>query len=200
MTQSPTARLVLAVPAGAGITLSVLLLMTALLARSPIDIADRDRRGTLAFLPEPVETPPVPTEPVIDRIPPPLELPETQLTDGRTESAPAIVRVPATRPGPMAATTLGAPGDSPLVAMLRVEPAYPPGAAARGLEGYVVVEFTVRADGTTADILVLESSHSIFERAAIRAAERFRYRPRTLDGRAQAVPGVQNRFRFQMKD
>jgi protein TonB len=41
---------------------------------------------------------------------------------------------------------------------------------------------------------------TIFNRAAIRAAERFKYRPRVIDGVAVEVPGVRNRFTFEIAE
>ena len=89
--------------------------------------------------------------------------------------------------------------DGPLVAVLRVQPNYPTRAVAQGLEGYVVVEFTVTPDGSTAEHRVVESSHGLFEAAAIRAAERFRFRPRVIDGVPVSTRGIQNLFRFEME-
>ena len=67
------------------------------------------------------------------------------------------------------------------------------------LEGWVVVEFDVSGSGTVENVRVIESSHRVFERAAVRAAERFRYRPRVVDGVPQPTRGVRNRFRFEME-
>ena len=198
---TPTTRLLIAVPAGITVTLGVLLLMTALIARLPLAIPERPAGPTLGFLPELEERPPEALEPVAERIPPPPVPPTTEPEQQDPEAAPAAVRVAALRPRRSSSTpTLGVAGDSPLVAMILVEPTYPPGPAARGLEGYVVVEFTVLADGTTSDIVVVESSSRAFERAAISAAERFRYRPKTVDEQAEAVRGVRYRFRFRMDD
>lgn len=199
--RTPTTHMLIAVPAGITVTLGVLLLMTLLLARLPLDVPERPVRPTLGFLPELEERPPEALEPIADRIPPPPIPPTTETERQNPEAAPAAVRVAALRPQPSSSTlTLGAAGDSPLVAMIYVQPTYPPDAAARGLEGYVVVEFTVLADGTTSDIVVIESSSRAFEHAAIKAAERFRYRPKTVDGQAQPVHGVRNRFRFEMEE
>ena len=198
MMQKPILHMLIAVPAGVAVTLGVLLVMTILVARLPIDIPERPARPPLGFLPTIPEPPVIPTDPVIQRIPPPIVPPGKASDETTSETTPVAIRVAALRPRPSPTPMLGVPGDSPLVAMLRVEPAYPPDAAARGLEGHVVVEFTVQADGTTTDIVVVESSNRIFERAAIRAAERFRYRAKTANGQAQAVHGVRNRFRFRM--
>src|SRR5690606_38402751 len=52
----------------------------------------------------------------------------------------------------------------------RTPPSYPPFAARRGIEGYVVVEYTVTRHGEVHAPLIVESSSSIFHEAALEAA------------------------------
>lgn len=89
--------------------------------------------------------------------------------------------------------------DGPLVAVVRVQPVYPATAQARGLEGWVLVEFDVRQDGQVANVRVVESSSRIFEKAALRAAYRFRFKPRVVDGVPQPTSGLRNLFRFELQ-
>ena len=89
--------------------------------------------------------------------------------------------------------------DGPLVNMIRVKPVYPPPAARKGLEGYVIVQFDVLADGNVANVAVLESSNRVFEASAVRATKKFRFKPRVVDGVAMASTGIQNLFRFEME-
>jgi len=84
--------------------------------------------------------------------------------------------------------------------MIKVQPSYPARAAQSGLEGYVIVQFDVRADGTVENAVVLESSNQVFERSALKAASRFRFKPRVVDGVALSTRGVRNLFRFEMED
>ena len=85
-------------------------------------------------------------------------------------------------------------------ALSRPKPAYPPQALARGIEGYVVLEFTVTAAGTTRDPRVLEASPAdVFDAAALAAAREFRYQPRIQAGAPVDVPGVRTRIRFQIR-
>ncbi len=85
---------------------------------------------------------------------------------------------------------------SPLV---RIEPQYPPQAVQRGLEGWVTVQFTVAADGSVRDARVLRSSHAVFEREALRAVLRFKYRPQIEAGRAVEL-GQTLTLRFSLAD
>ncbi|MDJ0940465.1 MAG: TonB family protein [Woeseiaceae bacterium] len=114
-----------------------------------------------------------------------------------------VIKVPTQPPppGPVGPGPVSlAQSDGPLVAMLRVQPVYPSVAAERGLEGWVLVQFDVAEDGTVENIFVVQSSHRIFERASIRAAERLRYRPQVVDGLPVRTPAVQNLFRFELDD
>ena len=61
-----------------------------------------------------------------------------------------------------------------LLPIVAVAPAYPARALARHLEGYVVVEYTVTATGGVRDAFVIASSNSLFDRAAIEAAYKFK--------------------------
>jgi protein TonB len=95
--------------------------------------------------------------------------------------------------------TLGIFIDGPLVTVVRVEPAYPPAASGRNLEGFVTVQFDVNPDGTVTNVTVVESSSKIFEKAAIKAAQKFRFKARVVDGVPQPSYGLQNRFVFKME-
>ncbi|MDX1516346.1 MAG: TonB family protein [Woeseiaceae bacterium] len=89
--------------------------------------------------------------------------------------------------------------DGPLVAVVRVEPSYPPRAAEQNLEGWVLVEFDVTADGLVSDPRVIESSHRVFEKAALRAAQKFRFKAKVVDGQPQGSHGIRNLFRFELE-
>lgn len=114
----------------------------------------------------------------------------------------AITTAPPSPPAPQGARSLTVlrMSDGPLVAIVRVRPVYPASAEARGLEGWVLVEFDVLADGRVANAYVVESSSRVFEKAALNAAQRFRYKPRVVDGEPVATAGIQNLFRFEMPD
>ncbi len=193
-------RIVLAVLTGTGATLAILFVMSALIEFGPTVLSEPRERDALNFIREVREEPPPVEEPPPARLPEPPTIPESPAPS--TESAAAPIRVALAAPEPATTydgTVALAVNDGPLVAVLRVQPNYPSRAAIEGLEGHVVVEFTVLPDGSTAGHRVIESSHRIFESAAIRAAERFRFRPRVLEGVPVATHGVRNLFRFEME-
>jgi len=63
-----------------------------------------------------------------------------------------------------------------------LRPAYPPGAASRGVEGPVVLFATLKADGTVSDVVVMGSPDSELQEEAIRALKKCRDQPAMLDG------------------
>ena len=88
--------------------------------------------------------------------------------------------------------------DGEYLPIVKVAPVYPSRALSRGLEGYVIVEFTVTQAGAVKDVFVVESTSSLFERAAVEAANKFKYKPRVIDGVAVEVPGVRNKITFEI--
>jgi protein TonB len=88
--------------------------------------------------------------------------------------------------------------DGEYLPIVKVAPVYPMRAIQRRVEGYVIVEFVVTASGAVTDVTVVESSAPIFEQAAIEAAQKFKYKPRVVDGVAIEVSGVQNRITFKL--
>lgn len=80
-------------------------------------------------------------------------------------------------------------------------PDYPRRALDQQKEGDCVVEYTVTASGTVANPTVVDGAcDPIFARPSIASASRFRYQPRIIDGKAVAVPGVRNTFRFRIEN
>lgn len=60
--------------------------------------------------------------------------------------------------------------------LMRMNPKYPAEARAKGIEGHVLVEFSVTPEGTTDSFLVLESEPpGVFDRAALAALYHWRY-------------------------
>jgi protein TonB len=113
------------------------------------------------------------------------------------------IHVPRTKPPTPTGTGLPPLGeftDGALVAMVRVAPVYPARAIARELEGYVVVQFDVMTNGQVTNAVVVESSDSVFDTAAIKAAEKFKFKPRIVDGVALESYGIQNLFRFSLDE
>ena len=147
-----------------------------------------------------------PKEEKIERSPeaqaPPAMQPERQFDDVVGIGTGAGV-IGVTAPRISHEVNLGREGffsDGDYMPIVQVAPQYPRRAADLGLEGFVILEFTVTREGTVRDPRVLESSHEIFDRSAIDAVLRFRYRPRVIDGEPVEVPGVRFRITFEIWD
>jgi protein TonB len=80
-----------------------------------------------------------------------------------------------------------APGqpDSDVVPIVRITPQYPRQALINGIEGWVRIEFTITPDGRVKDPVVIDSApRSVFDRAAMQAILRWKFKPRFIDGQA----------------
>ncbi len=101
---------------------------------------------------------------------------------------------------PIATGTAGfSATDGEYLPIVRVPPQYPARAAENGIEGWVLLEFTVTAEGTTENVFVVESSHKMFERSAVKAGEKYKYKPRVVDGEPIPVTGVRVRIEFTLE-
>jgi protein TonB len=69
----------------------------------------------------------------------------------------------------------------------RVEPSYPEAARKARMEGVVILEAIITANGNVEDVKVLKSMNPLLDAAATRAVQQWRYRPATLNGRAVRV-------------
>jgi TonB family protein len=87
-----------------------------------------------------------------------------------------------------------------LIPMRFITPDYPRFAEEQGLEGYVVVSFTVSETGTVSDISVIESQPvGVFDEQALIAAQRLRFEPRLVEDLPVRVEGVTYRFDWRLR-
>ena len=85
--------------------------------------------------------------------------------------------------------------------IMKVAPIYPERAIKEAIEGHVLLEFVVTEAGAVRDAVVLEAEPSgVFERAALNAVAKFKYKPRLVDGKPVATAGVRNRVVFEISD
>ncbi|MDD9891719.1 MAG: TonB family protein [Gammaproteobacteria bacterium] len=93
--------------------------------------------------------------------------------------------------------------DGDYLPLVAIAPQYPTRAAQRGIEGWCLVSFTVDGMGNVVEdsITVVDAEPpNIFDRSSQRAAARFKFQPRVVDGQGVEVPGVQYLFRYQLED
>lgn len=73
-------------------------------------------------------------------------------------------------------------------------PEYPRGAERRELEGHVTVRYSVTAEGTVANVEVVEANpEGVFDRAVLRALESWRYAPSDA-----STDGIERTFDFNL--
>lgn len=90
--------------------------------------------------------------------------------------------------------------DGDYLPIVKVEPVYPRRAQERGIEGYVLLSFTVTPTGAVSDPVIIESEpKGVFDDAASRAVLRFKYKPRVENGKPIAVSNVQHVLTFAIE-
>lgn len=140
-----------------------------------------------------------PEKPQLDETPPP-DVPEQAFDSIDGNAAVGSL----TGPGQVAANldlSIGSglsASDGEYLPIVKVAPNYPRGALSRGLEGDVLLEYTVTRQGSVRDPVVLESTNPVFDQAAIESALRYKYKPRVVDGEPIEVPGVRTRVVFRL--
>ncbi len=91
-------------------------------------------------------------------------------------------------------------GDGEYLPIVKVAPIYPRRAQTRGISGYCIVEYVVTTTGAIRDPQAVDCQpKGIFERASLKASEKFKYKPRIVDGEPIEVAGVQNKFTFELE-
>lgn len=73
--------------------------------------------------------------------------------------------------------------EGDIIPIVVIRPMYPRDAAMQGLEGWVKVEFTITEVGTVRDPVVIDADPPrIFNREALRAILKWKFKPRVIDG------------------
>ena len=196
------ARYALSISVGAGVTFGLLFMMQLLIATGANaltegenfrlgDFVRVERNEIIETKKEAPEKPPEPEDM--------SEMPAPDMANNFDNAMAVSVSAPVINTG----MSVGGVGfgitDGEYLPIVKVAPVYPARALNRGLEGYVIVEFTVTENGSTRDAFVVESTSTLFDRAAIEAALKFKYKPRVIDGVPVEVPGVRNRISFAIE-
>jgi protein TonB len=185
----------------AGVVFTGLTGLVAGAAGGPIQLVEV-RKVDFRFVPPKAEVPtPRPDKPEHTKsTPPPID---RSISDGpclgdcaRIEVGPVIAVTP-----PIGGrrrfdidVTHSASGDP--IPLVRIPPEYPPNG--RG-DGSVLVRFDISKIGSVVNARVIDSTPpGMFDKAALRAIERWRYRPAVVDGQAVERRGVQVRLRFEL--
>jgi len=189
-------RLPVAALVSAGVTCALFLCMHYLILTGGGQASEREAIARIRFgkveiaadLAQRSRRQPPPPPPASDPLPWPKLQPSRLAQPARDMPAPDLpdLDVPLVVgegffPGVYQPTQQPAEGDVAPVVVIR--PFYPREAAAAGIEGWVRVEFTITETGAVRDPQVVEAQPPrIFNREAIRALLKWRFKPRVVDG------------------
>jgi len=186
----------LATIAAAGVTFGLFLGMQKLISLGADDPVERDAIAGVHF--GPVEIPDevltrsrrrLPRPPPLMEAPPPPKMQSAKM-ERQMQDLPRIdipdIDVPLVdgtgmyignfRPSDQAA-------EGEIIPVVVIRPMYPREAALSGTEGWVKVEFTITETGTVKDPEVIESDPPrVFNREAIRAILKWKFKPRVVNG------------------
>lgn len=188
---------------GGVVTFGLLMLMRAVIA-NPDAAVDSGVKGHVVELIHVQEDQVVQVERKLPEPPPPPDEPPPDLPPPSADTD-AFIGEPVGHVDLNPQVEIGDGGgfsqDGEYLPIMKVNPIYPRRALARGLEGHVLLEFVVTETGNVRDPVVIEAQPpGIFDRAAIAAALKFKYKPKMVDGKPVAVAGVQNVIKFQLEE
>jgi protein TonB len=137
--------------------------------------------------PQPTETPPAAE----------LSLPDLS-SDIAQHQLPSVAFEPSLNLSLDLGTGIGI-GDGDFLPIVQVAPQYPQRALRRKVEGYTIVEFTIDIDGRAVDARIVEANpQGEFDQTSLDAVNKFRFRPRLINGEPVRVPGQRKRFNFRI--
>jgi len=140
-------------------------------------------------------------KPEQDKPPPVPQIPQMNMANSDINNNVAQLTPIVDASGAMSKMTMSAGSDRDIIPLVRINPDYPPRALSRGVEGYVIVQFTITAAGMVKDVIVVEAKpKGLFDDAAVRAVGRWRYNPKVVDGVAVERVGIQTMITFQLED
>ncbi len=209
-------RLLVSAVAGIAIALLLFLVMSSLIAGNGSALRNPDERLNLDFIqldlnevenirrrtppPEPKQVARLPTLPRLTLSPQDTELPSMPRLDIPSLGIDGVQLNSPLEYGSFDGSFQmgGLNEDGDLYPILRVEPVYPTAARVRSVNGWVDLEYTVLANGSVADVVVLQSEPmSTFDESAVAAISKWRFKPRVVNG--QAVPArVEQRIFFNV--
>ena len=88
----------------------------------------------------------------------------------------------------------------PVEPLERTPPGYPSRALSQRREGWARASFIISEEGEVIEPMIEESSHPDFDAPTLRALERWRFKPATLDGKPVEQSMMQTIIRYQLSD
>ena len=198
-------RTLFVIPQAAIVTVLLLVLMVSLIEFADKGL-DKEKRIKLPdiFMPEvEIEIQRLiekPEKPEVDETPPP-DIPEQDFD--KIDGNAAVGLAPPANIRAKLDLNIGAglqATDGEYLPIVKVAPQDPRRALNKGIEGYVIVEYTVTKLGTVKDPVIIEAKpQGTFDKAAIKSALRYKYKPRVVDGEPIEVQGVRTKITFELE-
>ena len=140
-------------------------------------------------------------KPTPDQPPPVPEIPQMSMSSSSVESTVAHLSPVVDASSAMSKMKMSAGSDRDIIPLVRINPEYPARALSRGIEGWVIVQFTITPTGMVKDVVVVDADpKNIFDDAAVKAVARWRYNPKVEEGVAVERVGVQTLISFKLEE
>lgn len=198
---NPMRPLIIATTASV-ISLAIFYGMSQLIATGPIALPEREPSPIIELntplkeqppknnvrIPEKPQTPPPPpSRPVIDNFG------DKQGFDVGIEGPAIDLAIKPSGDG------MGQPQDQDATPVVRIDPKYPPEAARDGIQGWVQLSYAIAPDGSVTDVQVLAAEpRRIFDKSAIQALKRWKFRPKLEQGKAVVQQGLKVQLDFNL--
>lgn len=196
-------RYAIGVALGFVVTFALFLIMQAVISNDEANV-DEGVQGKLLDMVRLTDDEEIQTKQRKPKPPPPPDEPPPDMPKPQFESSDVSTGVDVGAVDVNVDLNVGGGGfssDGEYLPIVKVAPVYPRRAQTRGIEGYVVLEFIVTRTGAVTNPVVVEAKPpGIFDRAAINAALKFKYKPKVVNGEAIDVAGVRNRITFELAD
>lgn len=197
-------RLVIGVCLGAVATFALFVLMQTLIHNEDTAL-DEGVQGRIVDFVRLEEETEIQTKTRKPKPPPPPDEPPPDMPEQSFDDSSVSIGVDIGRVNTNVDVNVGGVGgfssDGEYLPIVKVAPVYPRRAQTRGIEGHVLLEFTVTKTGAVKDPVVIESSPpGIFDRAAMQAALKFKYKPKVVNGEPIDVAGVRNLITFELSE
>ena len=200
-------RLLLSILLGVAVTFGLFVFMAELIANSvrapdkpsPTIVFDIVMAPKAAKANERRTPPPPPPPPKVPPKVPPVEVEPAEIDPtGVTLSAP-VIQTGGSSGGFSGPSMINQTAEAqPIV---RIEPKYPMKAERDGITGYVVMKFTIDETGGVEDVEVIEAEPKrVFDREAIRALKKWKYKPKVEEGKPMKQFGQTVRLDFNLQN
>ncbi|MCB0390705.1 MAG: energy transducer TonB [Bdellovibrionales bacterium] len=142
--------------------------------------------------------------------PPPKAPPQTKSLKVANQQAPSTPQLQMDIPkmsnlmaggdGPFLGESGGSISEGDVLPLVRIEPQYPRQAAMQGLEGWVLLEFDITPTGHVENVKILDAKpNRVFNSSARRALEKWKYKPKIIDGKPELQTGLKVKLEFKLE-